>query len=320
MSNELQPGQKARDDLVMTETVQVAETASAAVAAQAQAAIQARYVMAVRRPRDLDDVRQKLLKECKRSTFAAVARYHKPIGQNGVTGPSIRFAEAAIRHLGNIDSETTTIYDDPYKRIVRVAVTDLESNDTYRKDVVITKTVERKKLRQGQSAVGSRTNSYGDNVYIVEATDDDLLNKENALISKALRTNALRLVPGDLLEECMDAVVRTVKSGVEADPDAERNKIADAFGEIGVKASELKAYLGHPLEGSSPAELVELRALYSAIRDGEATWNEAMDSKHATPESEEGEPDPKREKLREKLAGKKEKIANGNGGKKESAP
>ena len=49
------------------------ETASAVLAAQARAVIEARYLIAINRPRDLDVVREKLLKECRRPGFAEVA-------------------------------------------------------------------------------------------------------------------------------------------------------------------------------------------------------------------------------------------------------
>lgn len=271
-------GVVTRDEFGARQVEQRAETAASAVAAQAQAVIQARHVVALQRPRDWDDVRAKLLKECKRSSFAAVARYRKPIGK-GVEGPSIRFAEAAIRAMGNIAPEVVTVYDDREKRIVRVSLTDLESNVTYSKDVVIEKSVERRKLREGQVPLGSRINSEGERVYLVEATDDDILNKENALVSKAIRTSGLRLLPGDILDECMTVVLETQRKGVAADPDAERKKIADSYAALGVQPSDLKKYLGHDLAQSSPEELLDLRALYAAIRDGEATWVEAMDSR-----------------------------------------
>jgi hypothetical protein len=66
------------------------------------------------------------------------------------------------------------------------------------------------------------------------------------------------------------------------DPDGERKKIADAFAEIHVKASDLVEYLGHSLDSCSPAELVQLRGLFGAIRDGEATWATVMDNKAET--------------------------------------
>jgi hypothetical protein len=258
------------------------ETASTAVAAQAKAMVEARYIMAIRRPRDMDVVREKMLKECRRPSFAAVARYQKPIGKDKSkwpTGPSIRFAEAAVRNMTNITVETMTVYDDREKRIVRVTVTDLEANVPYAQDITITKTIERRKMQQGDTVLRTRTNSYGDTLYILEATDDDIINKQQALISKCVRTLGLRLIPGDIVDECMDIVVETQERADAEDPDAAKRKLFDAFVGIGVRAEQLKEYLGHDAASLEPRELKDLRALYSAIRDGEATWREVMDSK-----------------------------------------
>lgn len=271
-------GQTATEGFGSMAIQKTAETASAAVAAQAQAAIQARYIMAMKNPRDLDTVRLKLLKECKRPSFAKVARYHKPIGR-GVEGPSIRFAEAAVRCMTNISPETQVVFDSAEKRIVRVTVTDLEANVTYSQDVAIEKTVERSKVPDGQTALSSRMNSYGKITYIVQATDDDLLNKQNSLISKALRTLALRLVPGDLIDEAMTEVLRTQDNEDKRDPEAARKAMIDAFASIGVKPSDLKGYLGHDIDAITPPELAHLRALFAAIRDGEANWRDAVEQR-----------------------------------------
>lgn len=254
------------------------ESAASAVAAQATAAVNARYIMALKKPRDLDTVRVLLLKECKRPGFARSARYRKPVGK-GVEGPSIRFAEAALRLLGNVYPETMTVYDDSEKRIVRQSVTDLETNITYSKDVVIEKTVERSRLRDGQQPIRVRTNSEGRMTYVVAATEDDLLNKENALVSKALRTNALRLLPGDILDECMAMCVQVARDGAAKDPDGERKRLVDAFAAQNVKPVDLKAYLGHDLDQTTPAEIVELRGVYEALKSGEATWAAVMEAR-----------------------------------------
>lgn len=252
-----------------------AETATTAAAAQATAIVQARAIMAMKRPRDWDDVRTRLLKECKRPSFAKVARYRKPIGQ-GVEGPSIRFAEAAIRCMTNVVPSVTTIYDDAQKRIVRVAVSDLESNVHYETDIVVDKTVERSKLKDGQTPLGVRTNSQGRKTYLVAATEDDLLNKQNALISKALRTNGLRVLPGDIFDDCMREVIRTQENEDAKDPDAARKALVDAFAELSVMPSSLKEYLGHDVGTIGPAELKELRGVYTAIKEGDATWAETL--------------------------------------------
>lgn len=271
-------GTIARDEFGAHQVATIAETASMAVAAQARAAIEARYIMALKRPRDPDAVRVKLMKECTRPSFAAVARYRKPIGA-GIEGPSIRFAEAAIRCMTNIFPEVSTVFDDERKRIVRVAVTDLEVNVTYTRDVTVNKVVERSKVKDGQRVLDERLNAQGKKVFLVEATEDDLLNKEGALVSKALRTLALRIIPGDLIDECMTEVKKTLHDRAAKDPDAERKALVDAFASLKVFPDDLLGYLGHGLDKLVPAEVVELRAIYASIRDGEATWADVLEQK-----------------------------------------
>ena len=257
-----------------------AETASTAVAAQAKAMVEARYVMALRRPRNWDQVRQDLLKECKRPSFAhnKSAFYRKPIG-DGVEGLGIRFVEVALRCMTNVLVETSMVYEDDSKEIHRVSVTDLESNLTYPLDVRVTRTVERSKPSDDGSYISVRKNSYGKNVYTVPATDDDLLNKRSAQISKAIRTLGLRIIPGDLQDEA-EEIIKSIRMNEAArDPNAERKRISDAFAEIGVKVADLTEYLGHSLDTCSPTELVNLRGIYGAIRDGEASWKSVMENK-----------------------------------------
>jgi hypothetical protein len=256
--------------------------AAVAAAAHAKAIVEARYVVAINRPRDWDVVREKLLKECKRPRFAAAARYKKPIGQDEnkwPTGPSIRFAEAAVRAMTNLTVDTTTTYDDEQRRVVHVEVADLESNVPYALDVPIAKTIERRKTKEGDVVLGTRTNSYGDKLYILLGTDDDIQNKQAAAVSKAMRTLALRLLPGDILDECMDECIETLANEDARDPNAARRQLFDAFAGIGVRAEQLKDYLGSDGATLTPAQLADLRALYAAIKDGEATWREVMDAR-----------------------------------------
>lgn len=269
-----------REEFGATEIATQAETSSAAVAAQATAEVQARYVMALKRPRDWDVVRSKLLRDCQRPGFAAVARYSKPIGGGKkAEGPSIRFAEAAIRAMTNLLPSSTVILDDHEKRIVRVSLTDLEANVSYFKDVTIPKTVERRYLKDGQTPLRTRINSEGKPTYLVEATDEDLLNKQNALESKALRGHATRILPGDILDDCMTMVMQTLRNEDARDPDAAKKKILDAFVAVNVSPDMLKAYLGHEIGTSSPAELEELRGIYTALKDGETSWSSVMETK-----------------------------------------
>jgi hypothetical protein len=252
------------------------ETMALVLAAQRQAEIQARYLLAKQNPRDLDVVREKLLKECRRPSFADVARYRKPIGK-GVEGLSIRFAEAALRLMKNITIQQTVVSEDEFTRKILVEVADVGELVSYSKTVSIEKTVERNSVRDGDVIVRQRTGSRGQQVYIIQGTEDDLLNKENALISKAIRTEGLRLVPGDLLDECERTILETIRRADAEDPDAAKRKIFDSFATVGVTVDQLKLYLGHDGSTLTPKELQDLRAIYAAIRDGETTWKATIE-------------------------------------------
>lgn len=261
-------------------TYAVQETASSAIAAQSKAMVESRYIMAMRNPRNWDQVRADLIKECRRPSFAhnKSAFYIKPIGQ-GVEGLGIRFVEVALRCMKNVLVETTMIFEDDTKEVHRVSVTDLEANITYPLDVRVSKTVERSKPNSDGSYISVRKNSYNKDVFTVQGTDDDLLNKRGALISKAIRTIGLRIIPGDLCDEAEEIIKHIRLDDAAKDPDAERRKIVDAFSSIGVSATDLSGYLGHDLGKCSPAQIVTLRGIYGAIKDGEATWQSVIQNK-----------------------------------------
>jgi hypothetical protein len=267
-----------------------AETSVTALAEQAKAQVQARYVMAMQRPRDLMLARQRLLEDCKRPKFADAAIYHKPVG-DGIEGPSIRMAEAAARAMTNIISSGTAIYDDNEKRIVRVSATDLEANITYDRDITIAKTIERQAVPKGRKVLMSRINSRGNTVHVIEAIDEEILDKEAAHVSKALRTVLLRLIPGDILDEAVEQCYATMAAKDSEDPAAAVKAICDAFVPLGVTVDMLVEYLGHPVPQSTPAEIRKLRGAYNALKAGEATWQQfTAEKKEPTPPADAAKP------------------------------
>lgn len=291
------PALHTREEFGARETTALVETAASAVAAQARARVEAAYVMAMRQPRDIEEVRQGLLRDCRRPAFAEEAFYRKPTGDEVIEDFSIRFAEAAVRHLRNIEVDTPTTYDDHARRIVKVIVVDLEANTPYSKDITIQKTVERRNNR-GRVVLGERTNSRGNVIYLVEATEDEVATKEAALISKAMRTLVLRILPADIKEECRQAVRDTMKKRDAEDPDAARKKLADAFAALNVSPTDLRTYLGHGLDKCSPAQLAELRGIYTSLKDGEATWADVLATKQAASDQAGAATNAKAENLR----------------------
>lgn len=271
-----------------------AELAAIAVAAAAKAEVEAAYIMALKKPRHEEDARAAIVKVCGHPNFAAKAKYKKPVGkvqdprtnqwvQNYVHGPSIRFAEEALRHWGNVLIQQSVIYEDESRRIVKVSVKDLESNLSYSAEVSVEKTVERKSGKD-RDVIAERVNSSGQKVYVVRATEDEIQVKQAAHVSKAIRNSGLRLIPEHILEDAMAKVGETLAAKIRLDPEAERKRAVDAFAGLGVKASDLEQYLGHPLAQATADELVDLQEVYTSIRDGHARWAEYV--AEATPVSE----------------------------------
>lgn len=271
-------GTVTRQEFGARQVANLGELSSQRAAAEAQAIVQARYVMALQRPRDLDDVRVKVLREVERPGFAEIAWYRKPVGQ-GVEGLSVRFAEAAARCMGNLAIEPHTTYEDETRRNVRVSVTDLESNLTLSLDVTVEKTVERSQLGDGREAISMRKNSQNKVTYLVRATEDEMLGKANSFVAKARRNLILQILPGDIADAAKKRILEIRRGAIAEDPEGARRKVVDAFAELNVMPSELKRWLGHDVAQSSPAEIQDLRDLHSTIKAGETSWADALAEK-----------------------------------------
>ena len=260
------------------------DPAAVAAAEAVKARIQSAYVMALHKPRNVDQARTNILKACKRPGFAERVEFTKPIGKTEIRGPSIRFAELALREWRNILTETQIVYEDEKVRRIKVYVTDLESNSTHSEEIVIEKTVERRNPKD-REIIAERTNSRGEKVYVVKATEDELHNKEAALVSKAIRNQGLRLIPSDIIDEAIETARATLRNRDAKDPDAAKKAVIDAFSELNIDPQDLEEYLGHKLDFVSPLELEKLRAIYRSIRDGEAQWIDYIKERSA-PEKE----------------------------------
>lgn len=284
------------------------ELAAAASAAMAKAEIESAYIMALKKPRNWNDVRAKILQACERPVFAEKAEYQKPMGGSKINGPSIRFAETVIQAAGNIKTSATVIYDDENIRKVHVQVIDLENNISYGKEITLQKTVERKQLKQGQEALSTRLNSYGQMVYIVPATEDELLVKQAAQESKIIRTCGLRMIPQDIVEEAMEVARVTRRKNI--DPKAELNKVLDAFSKLGVKPSDIASYLKKPIEQIVAAEIDDLRQIYTAIKDGDARWADFLEDAEIVGESVKEDANAKLARLKKESDAKKTEKAS----------
>ena len=300
-----------------TELATTGETVSSVLAARAKAEVEARFIVAMKRPRDLDVVRTKLLKACERPGFAGSATekswgaawYKKPIGE-GVEGFSIFFAKEALRCLGNMDAKSWVIWEDDIKRLVQVEVMDLETNVSIPTVIVVDKTVERKFLKKGEEAISVRVNSKNEPTYLRAATEDEVMQKQNSLISKATRNGIMSLLPGDIQAECRARILAIRQGALAKDPEGFKRKVIDGFARHNIGPNDLKWYLGHDIGTCSQMELSALRDLWKEIDDGNLTWAQVIkdvSEERGEKTKTEEEPEPQGlEKLKRKVRSKQE--------------
>ena len=275
-------------DVALAVPAMPAHTGATAAAQHAMAQIQARHLVAISRPRDVMQFRDRLLADCERPGFADKAHYDVP---NRGKGMSIRFAEAALRHFGNLYCEAITVDNNEEEVTVRVTVTDLETNSADSRDVTIAKTVERKAKPALESDIlDVRVNSYGETVYLRRATDEEILGKRNSLVQKAKRVLIIAFLPFDIVEEAAAACAATRRNRDAEDPGAAIKRLCDAFSvQQRITPDELGRYMGKNVQRLSPDDIDHLRGIFAALQSGDTTWEACMEAKHPTQTT--GEPE-----------------------------
>lgn len=294
------------------------EVATSSVQAAVTAEIQSGLVIAKRFPRDEDNSRALILRTCKRPRFAACVEYSKPIGGKRITGVSIRAAEVAGNSWGNLKTMVSILFDDegqgntPGRRIINISAMDLQTNTSWSTQAVIEKTVERSTVKRGQKVYGNRVNSYGKTTYIVKPTADEFEVKVAATTSKLLRNNILRLIPEDIKEEMVETARETIADKAAKDPDGERKKIIDAFSSLNIMPTDLKEYLGKDPAKLSPAEIVDLGAIWKTIKDGQANWSDYIEEAKRKRNEKTTKPVDDGKNVADKIAAKADNVTEPN--------
>lgn len=246
------------------------ELAPTYAAAAIEAEIQSAITIALKFPRNEDKAFEKLMRACKRPSFAEDASYRFPRGKtqdadgkwvdNIITGPSVNLAREAARVWGNIRFGLEIIRDDEESRQIRGWAWDLESNTKTSAEDDFKKLIYRK-------AKGW-----------IKPDERDLRELTNRRGSILIRNAILSLLPKDLIEDAIEMSDSTRVNEAATDPEGARKKVILGFSEINVTPQMLEEYLGHPLGEASPAEIANLRTIYRSIADGNSTWPEYVHS------------------------------------------
>lgn len=173
-------------------------------------------------PRDESRARARLLADCQRPAFAALARYTRELDDGSgdtVTRASVKFVEAALARWGNVRTQTAIVADSEDRRTVSVILVDLETGAEYSQEVQVDRIVERRTVGKRDPVRGTKRTPSG-LMFLVPASDEDLAAREARLVSIAIRQLGLRLLPADLVAEGMAVVAATLDAAAPTIPTA----------------------------------------------------------------------------------------------------
>lgn len=230
--------------------------------------IKGKMFLARQFPRDPEQSLQNVLMECKRPRLAEVAQYEYPKGDSVVTGPSIRLVEVLARHWGNIDSGVAEIDTHSDHTVVKAYAWDLENNVSDEKTFTV------------QHVRTTKRGSY-------KLTDErDIYEMVANKAARRKRSCLLAVMPGWYVEAALDACNETLRNSITNGKTIEevREAVVTAFAEFGVSPDNIAAKLSRPIDKLDPNDIVKLRHLYAAIKDGFVKAQDAFDLSAPTPE------------------------------------
>lgn len=214
--------------------------------------IKGKMYLARQFPRDETVALARVLNECLRKELAENACYEFPRGDSVVKGPSIRLVEVLARHWGNIDYGVTEVESSDTETTVKSFAWDLETNVSDQKVFTV------KHIRSTKKGPYKLTDER--DIYEMVA------NKA----ARRKRACMLAVLPGWYVDAAVEACEKTLADamGKEGKLEDLRPKMVAAFAEFGVTPEQISAKLSKEVDKLSMQDIIKLRNLYSAIKDG----------------------------------------------------
>ncbi|MEG1564286.1 MAG: hypothetical protein RR365_11265 [Bacteroides sp.] len=214
--------------------------------------IKGKMFLARQFPRDEGWALEKVLKECERPELAAIAQYEYPKGETVVRGASIRLVEVLARNWANLEFGVNEIETSGEETLIKAYAWDLETN------VSDAKTFSVKHERS------TRKGSY-------KLTDErDIYEMVANKGSRRKRACLLSVLPGwyvdAALAKCEDTLKKVLTGGKSMEEVIE--SIVTAFAEFGITPFQISEKMSKDIDKLSQNDIIKLRHLYSAIKDG----------------------------------------------------
>lgn len=246
--------------------------------AREQTEIQSAIIVAKKFPRDEAACYAKVIKSCERPLMAESAQYQFPRGKTKVTGPSVDLARELARCWGNIRYGLRLISNNDELCHIRGYALDLETNAYIEQEDQFAPKIQRK-------------NSSGVSAWVKADERDlrELIAKRGAIL---VRNAILQLVPPDVvdaaLEKAQDTMKRAARGELTQNREDAIRRLVLAFDRVSVTSEMLQRKLGHELSLISEDELVELRAIWKSLHDGNSRREEHFDVKRDSSDETKG--------------------------------
>lgn len=215
--------------------------------------VQGAIIMAKNFPRDETKSLERIMRACKRTKLAESAMYAYPRGNETVTGPSIRLAEAVAGAWGNIDFGIIELEQSNNESAMMAYAWDLETN--VRRQMVF-QVPHKRFTKHGVKHLTDSRDIY------------ELVANQGA---RRVRACILAVIPGDIVDTAVEQCTKTLQGANERPLKDRVRDMVLAFGEMGVTKEMLEKRLGHSLDICIEQEFVNLRKIFTGMRDGMST-------------------------------------------------
>lgn len=223
------------------------------------ATVQGQILIAKRFPRDVDLSLQKIERACSRTRLASLAIYQYQRGGTDITGPSIRLAEAVASAWGNVKYGFDVMESNTLSNKVRAYAYDMESNVQAERIFSVS---NMRFTRAGQHQMTDPRDIY-----------ENIAN--NA--SRRIRACILEIIPADVIEYAMECCDKTIRQNIKITPES-LDKLCAAFAEYGVTKIQIEAKIQRNLSSIGTAQYIQLRNIYTSLKDGIAKAEDCFPS------------------------------------------
>lgn len=214
--------------------------------------VQAAMVVAKKFPRDERVAQARIEKACCRPTLAAISQYHYPRGGQEISGISIRLAEVMAQAWGNIDSGVIELEQHTDESLMMAYCWDLETNTRSTKLFTVPHYRE-KKGKNGLEKIA------------LEGTRDVYEMTAN-MGARRLRACILSIIPRDVQDQAVEICNQTLAADFT---DEKRDRMIAAFqNDFGVTQEQLETFIGKRTAKFDGGTYVQLRRVYSTLKDG----------------------------------------------------